>query len=113
CPYRRRGRSIGYGDDCDSGLAEAVKSQCGVLQDVPPEGVLEKVDHTVKELFGNLEVAAHILAVVGGRTEQRLAREELFDAWRRFLERMAARYPLILALEDLHWADAGLLDFVD
>jgi predicted ATPase len=42
-----------------------------------------------------------------------LSREELFDAWRRFLERTAARYPLVLALEDLHWADAGLLDFVD
>ncbi len=26
---------------------------------------------------------------------------------------MAARYPLVLVLEDIHWADAGLLDFVD
>ncbi len=111
--YWRRGRSLAYGNVSYSALADAVKSQCEVLEDDPPEVVVEKVDHTVKELFGDLEAAPHVLALVGGRTEQRLAREELFDAWRRFLERMAARYPLILALEDLHWADAGLLDFVD
>ncbi|MGH2635263.1 MAG: AAA family ATPase [Actinomycetota bacterium] len=111
--YWRRGRSLSYGNVSYSALAEAVKAQCEVLEDDPPEVVVEKVDRTVKELFGDLEVAPHVRALVGGRTEQRLAREELFDAWRRFLERMAARYPLVLALEDLHWADAGLLDFVD
>ena len=111
--YWRRGRSLAYGNVSYSALADAVKSQCEVLEDDPPEVVVEKVDHAVKELFGDLEVAPHVLALVGGRTEQRLAREDLFDAWRRFLERMAARYPLVLALEDLHWADAGLLDFVD
>ena len=26
---------------------------------------------------------------------------------------MAARYPLVLLFEDIHWADAGLLDFID
>jgi class 3 adenylate cyclase/tetratricopeptide (TPR) repeat protein len=111
--YWRRGRSLAYGNVSYSALAEAVKAQCEVLEDDPPEVVAEKVDRTVEELFGDLEVAPHVRALVGGRLEQRLAREELFDAWRRFLERMAARYPLVLALEDLHWADAGLLDFVD
>jgi class 3 adenylate cyclase/tetratricopeptide (TPR) repeat protein len=111
--YWRRGRSLAYGNVSYSALAEAVKAQCEVLEDDPPEIVAEKVDHTVKELFGDLELASHVRALVGGRSEQRLSREELFDAWRRFLERMAARYPLVLALEDLHWADAGLLDFVD
>ena len=40
-------------------------------------------------------------------TEQLVHREDLFDAWRRFLERMAARYPLVLVFEDVHWADEG------
>ncbi len=111
--YWRRGRSLAYGNVSYSALAEAVKAQCEILEDDPPEVVAEKVDRAVEELFGDLDVAPHVRALVGGRTEQRLAREDLFDAWRRFLERMAARYPLVLALEDLHWADAGLLDFVD
>ena len=33
--------------------------------------------------------------------------------WRRFLEALAERGPLILVFEDLHWADDALLDFVD
>ncbi|MFB3739782.1 MAG: AAA family ATPase, partial [Candidatus Velamenicoccus archaeovorus] len=111
--YWRKGRSLAYGNVSYSALAEAVKAQCEVLEDDPAEVVDAKVDHAVQELFGDLEVAPHVRALVGGRTEQRFGREELFEAWRRFLERMAARYPLVLVLEDLHWADAGLLDFVD
>jgi len=37
---------------------------------------------------------------------------ETFTAWRRFLEAVAARRPLVLVLEDLHWADDALLAFV-
>src|SRR5439155_16979214 len=65
-------------------------------------------------LFGDEAIAPQIGALVGaGESATQFSREELFDAWRRFFERMAARLPLVLVLEDLHWADAGLLDFVD
>jgi len=40
-------------------------------------------------------------------------RGEAFAAWRRYLEALAERRPLVLVFEDLHWADEGLLDFVD
>src|SRR5207248_7319642 len=40
-------------------------------------------------------------------------RGEAFAAWRRFFEALADQRPLVLVLEDLHWADEGLLDFVD
>src|SRR5204862_1463705 len=40
-------------------------------------------------------------------------RDEAFSAWRRFLEELAEQRPLVLLFEDLHWADDGLLDFVD
>jgi hypothetical protein len=42
-----------------------------------------------------------------------VSREDLFEAWRRLPERLAARYPLVLVFDDIHWADEGLLDFVD
>ena len=36
-----------------------------------------------------------------------------FAAWRRFVETLAEAGPAVLVFEDLHWADDGLLDFVD
>jgi tetratricopeptide (TPR) repeat protein len=42
-----------------------------------------------------------------------VTREEAFTAWRQFLEAMAARRPSIFVLEDLHWADQAMLDFVE
>ncbi|MEO8272703.1 MAG: adenylate/guanylate cyclase domain-containing protein [Chloroflexota bacterium] len=38
---------------------------------------------------------------------------ELFGAWRLYFERMAAEHLVVLVFEDLHWADPGLLDFID
>ena len=34
-------------------------------------------------------------------------------AWRRFLEAVAADRPLVLVFEDVHWAGAALLEFVE
>ena len=40
-------------------------------------------------------------------------RDEAFAAWRRFFEALAERRPLVLVFEDIHWADDGLLDFIE
>ncbi|MCP3985822.1 MAG: AAA family ATPase [bacterium] len=40
------------------------------------------------------------------------ARFELFDTATRGFSKLAARMPLVLVLEDLHWADPGSLEFM-
>ncbi len=42
-----------------------------------------------------------------------LARAELFAGWRLFFERLAATEPVVLLIDDLQYADAGLLEFLD
>src|SRR5207247_1455376 len=37
---------------------------------------------------------------------------DLFSAWRLFFERLADKAPTVLVFEDLQWADAALLDFI-
>jgi hypothetical protein len=37
----------------------------------------------------------------------------MLGVWRRFLYALAARRPLVLAVEDAQWADPALLDFLD
>ncbi len=39
--------------------------------------------------------------------------EQLFGAWRTFFERLSATGPVVMVFEDLHFADPGLLDFID
>ncbi len=50
-----------------------------------------------------------LLGLSGGETDT----EQLFGAWRTFFEHLAADVPVVLAFEDLHWADSGMLDFID
>ena len=40
-------------------------------------------------------------------------REALFGSARQFLESAAREQPTILVFEDIHWADANLLDFIE
>ena len=111
--YWRRGRCLAYGNTSYSALADAIKAQCEILEDDATDVVLKKTEATVRELFGDTELVPQIGALVGAGDPRSLGREDLFDAWRRFLERLSARYPLVLVFEDIHWADDGLLDFIE
>jgi class 3 adenylate cyclase/tetratricopeptide (TPR) repeat protein len=111
--YWRRGRCLAYGNTSYSALADAIKAQCEILEDDPTDVAHKKTEATLRELFGDTDLVPQISALVGAGDPGTLGREDLFDAWRRFLERLSARYPLVLVLEDIHWADDGLLDFID
>ncbi|HEX6655127.1 MAG TPA: adenylate/guanylate cyclase domain-containing protein, partial [Candidatus Limnocylindria bacterium] len=54
-----------------------------------------------------LQVLVDPTAEVGGD------REELFAAWRRYLELLAARAPVVFMLDDAQRAENGLLDFIE
>ena len=51
----------------------------------------------------------HLIGLEGASGD----RDEMYGAWRRFFERVAEKGTTVLVFEDLHWADPGLLDFVD
>ena len=111
--YWRRGRCLAYGNTSYSALADAIKAQCEILDDDATDVAVKKTENAVRELFGDTEIALKIGALVGAGEPGSFSREDLFEAWRRFLERMAARYPFVLVFEDIQWADEGLLDFVE
>jgi class 3 adenylate cyclase/tetratricopeptide (TPR) repeat protein len=117
----RRGRSLPYGDGVTfSALSEIVRAEAGILEGDSAKRALSKLTaaagRAVSEPDVALWVAGHLrrLAGVVGRAEPGSAnRAEAFAAWRRFLDGLSARQPLVLLLEDLHWADDALLDFLE
>jgi predicted ATPase len=54
-----------------------------------------------------------LLPLLGIEASSSAQREELFTAWRRFLELIAKQRPTVLVFEDLHWADEALLAFLE
>jgi class 3 adenylate cyclase/tetratricopeptide (TPR) repeat protein len=114
--YWRQGRSLPYGEGVSFwAVAEMVKAQAGVLEDDPEEVVAEKLDAAVREVVDDEVdwVIARLRPLVGGEPDRSSSRDESFTAWRTLFEALAERRPLVLVFEDLHWADDGLLDFVD
>jgi DNA-binding SARP family transcriptional activator len=57
-------------------------------------------------------VAARVTEALG-RTEASSSVEEIFWAFRRLLETIAAERPLVLVFEDVHWAEPTLLELVE
>jgi len=117
----RQGRCLAYGDGIAFwALAEIVKAQAGILDRDSEAEAAEKLQSAVEDAFTDESdarwVESHLRPLVGLEAETGLGgdrRGEAFAAWRRFLEALAEQRPLVLVLEDLHWADEGMLDFVD
>ena len=58
-------------------------------------------------------VESRTRALVGLSGADDRSRLEGFAAWRRLFEGLASLRPVILVFEDVHWADEGLLEFID
>jgi len=116
----RQGRCLPYGDGIALwALGEIVKAQAGILESDPSIQVAAKLDSTLQALVGLASerewLRARLAPLLGlGNAEGPGADQaELFAAWRRVIEAMAASGPFVLVVEDLHWADAGLLQFLN
>ncbi|HEU5404556.1 MAG TPA: AAA family ATPase [Gaiellaceae bacterium] len=114
----RQGRSLPYGERVSFwALGEIVKAHAGILESDDAATAEEKLAAMVAELAEDERerewLARLTRPLVGLEGAERTEREEAFAAWRRLLEAAAEQRPLILVFEDLHWADDGLLEFVD
>ena len=115
----RHGRCLPYGEGITFwALGEIVKAEAGILESDDQSETEAKLEAMLAGLF--LEdaerawFASRLAPLVGvGEDAAAVSREEAFTAWRRFLEAVAARRPCVLVIEDLHWADGALLEFVE
>jgi tetratricopeptide (TPR) repeat protein len=103
------GRCLPYGDGITFfPIVEIVRTLAGVSADDPPA----RVQARVSALAGGDEaLATRILDLLGLAGDTRA--DEWFWALRRLFESHARERPLVLVLEDVHWAEPTLLDLVE
>ena len=116
--FWHRGRCLSYGEGVAYwALAEMVRMRCRILEDEEPDSARSKLRLALEEYVLDADERAwveprlaHLLGLEEGAPGDQ---ENLFSAWRILFERLAEQSPTILVFEDLHWADAGLLDFLE
>ena len=112
------GRSPAYGSGITFwALGEMVRARAEINETDDPATTRTKLGASVARFVADpaererVERALQALLGVGDAATG--SSGELFGAWRLFFERMATEDLLVMAFEDLHWADPGLLDFID
>jgi class 3 adenylate cyclase/tetratricopeptide (TPR) repeat protein len=113
-----RGRCLSYGDGVAFwALAEMIRGRAKIVEDENPASATAKVRATLELHVTDPEerdwIEPRLLHLLGLTERTAPDREDLFAAWRRFFERLAEQGPLVMVFEDIHWADEGLVAFVD
>ncbi len=123
-----RGRCLSYGSGVTFWpLAEILKAEAHVLDSDPPADAVAKVQGLGGRLL-SAELTAdpvRTVALLGytvgialpgfdfDRLDPEQLRAEIHAAWRSFFSALAGAGPLVVVVEDIHWADEALLDLLD
>ena len=110
----RQGRCLPYGEGITFwALGEILKAHAGILESDAPDVATTKLEAVLPEGDERPWFRQRLLPLLGIEATSTAEREELFTAWRRFLEHIAERDPTVLVFEDLHWADDAMLAFLE
>jgi class 3 adenylate cyclase len=121
-PVVLSGRCQPYGDGITWWpLAEILKTHAGILDTDPAEIVLAKTrgacdtidcadPATCASLAYTLGVEDPDFPMPG---DPRRVRADMHTAWRGFFSSLASVAPIVVLVEDIHWADGALLDLLE
>ena len=115
--FWHRGRCLSYGDGVAYwALAEMVRMRCGIVEDEEPTSALQAAGGDRPSTSATRTSGAgssRAWPICSGSRRAPGDQENLFSAWRILFERLAEESPTVLVFEDMQWADAGLLDFLE
>ena len=108
-----RGRCLPYGDGVTYlPLAAAIKLAATISGEETPDEASAKLAALVEGEAESGVICGLVLQILG-MAPATAPQEELFWAARRLFESLAAQRPLILVLDDIHWAEPTLLDLIE
>ena len=127
-PLVLRGRCLPYGDGVTYWpLAEILKGHAGILDSDAPEVAVEKVRKVGRDLLkpdvatDPVRAGAALAYTVGledpdvslGDADPREVRDEVHAAWRSFFTALGRERPVVVLVEDIHWANPVMLDLLE
>jgi tetratricopeptide (TPR) repeat protein len=110
------GRCPAYGEGISFwALGEMIRSRARLPEDADEAATRAAIAAMLAEHVPDEAERAWIepalLSLLG--LESGVGSQQLLGAWRTFFERLADTGPVVMVFEDLHYADTGLLDFID
>jgi class 3 adenylate cyclase/tetratricopeptide (TPR) repeat protein/ABC-type hemin transport system ATPase subunit len=106
-----RGRCLSYGEGITFWpIAEALRQAAGILPDDTDEVARAKLWSLTGA--GREDAALRIWSLMGFGSGA-YGKDELLWSVRAVLDTIARRWPLVLILDDIHWAEPSLLDLVE
>ena len=112
------GRAPAYGEGITfAPVAEMVRRRARINEGTETELARRQLKRTLDEFVPDdvdrRWIEPRLATLLDPGSHAAFERDELFAAWRRFFERVSDWAPVLLVFEDLQWADAALLDFID
>jgi class 3 adenylate cyclase len=126
-PTVLRGRCLPYGEGITYWpMAEILKGLADVRDSDPPDRTLARIvalgsEVLTSDVATEPRAAASALAYTVGvedpavsfrAMEPREVRARIHAAWRSLFSGLASRSPVVVVIEDIHWADGALLDLL-
>jgi Predicted ATPase len=110
-----RGRCLAYGDGITFWpLAEVVREAAGITNEDTPRIATRRIDRLMEQGGAeDREAVVERIAAAINLSPAQFPVAELMWGGRRFLETIAAERPLVMLVDDLHWAEPTFLDFLD
>jgi class 3 adenylate cyclase/tetratricopeptide (TPR) repeat protein len=108
-----RGHCLPYGEGITYWpIGEIVRQAADVSEQDSADEALAKVRNVLDGQREADGIASAVSSAIG-LSPGPASREDVFWAIRRWLEWLASRQPLVVVLEDIHWAEPTLLDLVE
>ena len=118
--YWHRGRCPAYGEGLTYwAIGEMIRRRAGIAETDASEKSAELLGAMLQEFVPDADervrIEPAVRALIGLDTRGWSGTEtgELYAAWRTLFERIAEQAPVVLVFEDVQWADAGLVGFIE
>jgi predicted ATPase/class 3 adenylate cyclase len=107
-----RGRCLSYGQGITYWpIAEALRQGLDITEDDAPDDARARIEIVVAA-DPDAEIVAHHVSSILGFSTAVVAHEDANWAIRRLLSTLATTGPVVLVLDDIHWAEPAMLELI-